>query len=374
MRIGFDAKRAFFNRSGLGNYSRNTIIQLVDAFPDNSYHLYTPSKENIISFIDDKSITVSTPESFIGQKLKSAWRSLWLGRQLKNDKVELFHGLSNELPKDICKSGVKSVVTIHDLIFMRHPEWYKPADRKIYKAKFSFSAKAADKVIAISEQTKSDLVEFLNIDENKIEIVYQGCHPIYRQKVVNALNKVVIKKYNLPENYILYVGTIEERKNALNIVKAIHEGNIETPLVIIGKPTPYTERIHQYILENDLSDRVKLFHNVPLEDLPSLYQMANLFVYPSTFEGFGIPILEALYSGIPVITSKGGCFKEAGGKYSKYVDPKDIDELANAIKEVLGDKQLQVKMITKGLVHAQKFNNNDIANNIMSVYKKALNT
>ncbi|HBX51961.1 MAG: hypothetical protein A2275_01650 [Bacteroidetes bacterium RIFOXYA12_FULL_35_11] len=368
MIIGFDAKRAFFNTSGLGNYSRNTIKLLSKYYNENTYFLYSPSLKNKINFIDSPNVIFKKPDSLIGNSFKSYWRSFLLTQQLEKDNINIYHGLSNELPSKINKSKIKSVVTIHDLIFLRYPNLYKKIDREIYKKKFQYSCFAADKIIAVSNQTKADIVNFLNINESKIEVVYQGCNLIFKKKVDNFEKENILNKYKLPAQYILYVGTIEQRKNLLNLIKAVHIGCINIPIVAIGKPTAYINKIKEYISINKLEKRVFLYHNVSIEELPVFYQMAEMFVYPSTFEGFGIPIIEAMYSGIPVITSRGGCFSEAGGKNSIYIDPENIEEILSAIKNVASDPILKQKMIKTGLEHANNFNEDVIANNLMSVY------
>ena len=368
MKIGFDAKRAFYNYSGLGNYSRNVIKSLHQSFPHNEYHLYTPSLKNAISFIENSNIFIHTPSKTPGQILKSYWRSFILKNELIKDNIELYHGLSNELPSNISESRIKTIVTIHDLIFIRYPELYKPIDREIYTRKFKYASKVANKVIAVSTQTKKDLIDFFNIREEKIEVIYQGCDEIFKQEFSQSEKEKITKKYNLPSEYILYVGTIEERKNLLTIVKALHQGNIDIPLIIIGKTTKYLKQVVNYICSNMVENTIFL-KAIPLEDLPVIYQSARLFIYPSVFEGFGIPILEALQSNTPVITSKGGCFEEVGGKYSIYVDPMNVDEMIEAIKKVLSDKNLQNKMKSEGYKHAQQFSNSLIAEKIMALYK-----
>lgn len=371
MKIGFDAKRAFYNYSGLGNYSRNVIKSLQQSFPKNEYHLYTPSLKNAISFIENDNVYIHTPSKTSGQILKSYWRSFMLKNELINDNIDLYHGLSNELPSNISESKFKSVVTIHDLIFIRYPDLYKPIDREIYTRKFKYAGKTANKIIAVSTQTKNDLINFFNINEDKIEVIYQGCDELFKQEISLLEKERIIKKYNLPSEYILYVGTIEERKNLLTIVKALHQGNIDIPLIIIGKTTKYLKQVVNYICSNMLENTIFL-KAIPLEDLPAIYQLANLFIYPSVFEGFGIPILEALQSNVPVITSKGGCFEEVGGKHTIYVNPMDVDDMIEAIKKVLSDKTLQNKMKIEGLKHAQQFSNSLIAEKIMALYKSLL--
>ncbi len=370
MLIGFDSKRAFYNRSGLGNYSRSTIELLSKYKPDNKYILYTPKITNSIQFIDNENVTTVIPDGFLRKKLSSYWRSFSLGKTIRKDKIDVYHGLSNELPKDIQKSGAKLVVTIHDLIFLRFPELYKYIDRKIYYNKFKFSCDAADKIIAISEQTKADIINYFNINENKIDVVYQGCSPIFYNKIDIEKRNNILSEYKLPKKYILYVGTIEERKNVLSVIKALHMGGIDIPLVILGKPSPYYEKIKEYISKHNMDKQVSIFHSMPFKHFPEIYQSALLMIYPSIFEGFGIPILESLNSGTPVITSKGGCFSETGGNSAYYVNPLDIHEISEAIKKVAKDEKLRRKMISSGYEHAAKFREESIADNLMNVYLK----
>jgi len=372
MRIGFDAKRAFYNRSGLGNYSRDIIKSLHQYFPDNDYHLYTPSLKKSISFIDSERIKICTPAIKSGKILGGYWRSVLLRYRLQKDKIDLYHGLSNELPFKIHKSKVKSIVTIHDLIFMRYPQWYKTIDRKIYETKFRYSSRLADRIIAVSKQTKSDLIQYFNIDEEKIRVINQGCNELFTNILTNDQKFPVMKKYDLPREYILYVGTIEERKNLLQIVKAIHQYKIDIPLIAIGKSTKYTDQVNEYVRRHQLKN-IRILHNILMDDLPAIYQNARLFIYPSIFEGFGIPILEALWSKVPVITAKGGCFDEVGGPSTLYVDPLNVDELGEAIIRVLSDKNLSNTMVENGYVHAQKFSNMIIAQQVMDLYQEVVN-
>jgi glycosyltransferase involved in cell wall biosynthesis len=255
---------------------------------------------------------------------------------------------------------------------MRFPHWYPVIDRRIYRKKTVYSCLQADRIVAISRQTKSDIIEFYRIDKDRINVVYQGCDPIFSHILKKKEIKMVLSKYNLPSQYMLYVGTIEERKNLLGLITAIEIGSIDIPLVVVGRPTAYADKVKSYITRKSI-ENILFLDRVPSRDLPALYQKAMLFIYPSQFEGFGLPILEALTSGTPVITSKGSCFSEAGGKHTLYVDPSNIDELSDAIDRVLSDSSLRNKMIEKGLKYAGKFNQEAMAHSIMKVYEKALN-
>jgi len=371
MNIGFDAKRAFFNYSGLGNYSRNIILYLQKFYPDHTYHLYVPRKREGIGDNLEQNQQIHFPSSWIGKKFSSFWRSYWLPGRIEADGLDLYHGLSNEIPFGIHKKKIKTVVTIHDLIFLRYPEWYPSVDRKIYLRKSRYSCQAADRIIAISEQTKQDIIEFYGTEADKIKVIYQGCDPSYYEEVISLKRTEVQQKYGLPGEYLLNVGTIEKRKNLLVLVQALHNRKIHMPLVVVGRPTPYADEVKDYIRQHGL-ENIYFLENVPSEDLPALYQMSALFIYPSQFEGFGIPILEALNSKVPVITSKGGCFAEAGGEHSMYAGPGNVDELGEAIEKVLNDSELRKTMIEKGHEYALKFREDIIAKNIIKVYEEVV--
>src|SRR5581483_8496685 len=172
MRIGYDAKRAFLNRTGLGNYSRWLIQSLALYHPQNHYYLYTPKLKpgNNIDF--PSVVRTILPKSKL---FTSWWRSSGIVQDLLRDKIDLYHGLSHELPAGIGKTGIKSVVTVHDLIFMRFPQYFSWINRVIYGAKLKYACQAADKIIAISDRTKQDIIELIGISPDKIEVVYQGC-------------------------------------------------------------------------------------------------------------------------------------------------------------------------------------------------------
>lgn len=371
MKIGFDAKRAFFNRSGLGNYSRNLLRALSLYYPDNQYLLYTTSKNTSLFNLTDQNFIIKEPSGFLNKRLKSYWRSFSLTKQVKRDELNLFHGLSHELPYNIHKSGIKTVVTIHDLIFLRFPGLYKTFDRRIYLKKFTHACKIADLIIAVSKQTSNDIQEFFGVDKSLIEVIYQGCNPVFSKEFDDSEKEGIRIKYGFPESYILYVGSIEERKNLLSLIKAINIGKIKLPLVVIGGKTKYFKRIKKFIDQNKIEE-IYFLETILNEDLPAIYQLAEVFIYPSVFEGFGIPIIEALYSKTPVITSKNGCFPEAGGPSSVYVDPNNIEEMAEAIKKVIEDSELRQRMIKNGFEYAQNFNDDKVAKNIINSYQKVL--
>lgn len=371
MKIGFEAKRVFHNKTGLGNYSRDLIRVLSEFFPENSYNLYNPKHSNKNKFeTNNVNVFEKLPKSIFYKKFKNLWRQFGIKNDLVQDKIEIFHGLSGEIPFGLKSRNIKSVVTIHDLIFIQLPHLYSFFDRKIHFYKFQKAAKNADIIIAISQQTKKDIIQFLKVDANKIKVVYQGCNQVFKNDFTDFQLQIVKQKFDLPNDFVLNVGTIESRKNAFLIVKAIK--NIQTVLVIVGKETAYSNEIKQYIFENKLENKVIFLKGLSLEELAILYKLAKIFIYPSFYEGFGIPIIEALYSKTPVITSIGGVFPEAAGPNSIFVNPESVIEMENAISKLLNDDLLRKEMSEKGFDFAQQFNDENIANEYMNIYKSLL--
>ena len=304
--------------------------------------------------------------------MHSLWRTFGITKEAGKRHLDLYHGLSHELPVGIEKAHIPTVVTMHDLIFIRHPELYSFFDRKSYKTKYLRSCRVADHIIAVSQQTKNDLMELWQIEEDKISVVYQGCHPHFCKQVTEEQKETTKKKYKLPEFYLLNVGAIEPRKNQMLILKALKAGAIDMPLVIAGRKTEYIAELKQFITQQQLENRVILLPNIDFNDLPALYQNAFLFIYPSQYEGFGIPIVEALQSGLPVIATKGSCLEESGGPDSRYVSPNDATELAEQIMIVANNNELRNSMIERGKNYAMRFSDHAIANNMMQIYKNLI--
>lgn len=377
MKIGFDAKRAFHNFRGLGNYSRDLLSGLARYSQGDDLFLFTPEfdDERAVKWLDQyKKFNVVTPQSFLDKKIPSLWRSFKLADELKKYDLDIFHGLSHELPSGIEKTGISSVVTIHDLIFMRYPNFFPWVDRQVYLKKIKYACEYADIVVAICEQTKEDLINFLKVDEKKIRVVYQSCNPRFYTPLDEEKIRHTLSHYGIGKDFILNVGAIEPRKNALTLVKAYAhlKKSINLDLVLIGNGKEYKREIENFIQSQGLEGRVKILTNVSNSDLPAIYQAAKLFCYPSLFEGFGIPIIEALFSKVPVITSKGSCFPEAGGPNSIYIESENVEELTHAIERVLTDKDLSYSMIENGRNYVEKFHRSFTTDNLVSVYKELI--
>ena len=371
--VGFDAKRVVRNGTGLGAYGRNLVNDLAALYPNAQLLLYAPDagREDLARQVKSApNLRMVYPKNAKNALKKAAWRSGGVVKDLLRDGVQVFHGLSGELPKGVKHAGIDAVVTIHDLIFMRYPKLYSFFDRKIHYRKFLYAAQHSEHIIAISEQTKQDIISYLGISEEKITVVYQGCHRAFKKIYTETQKETIRKKYHLPEKFVLNVGAIEPRKNALEIVKAI-EPLRDISLVLVGKQTAYYQQIEAYCEAHQLKDRVQALSNVPMEDLAIIYQLAEVFCYPSIFEGFGIPIIEALFSKTPVISSQGSCFAEAGGTHSVYVNLQNAEkEIRKAIVSITTDEELRRQMVEEGYRHAQHFTDEAVFENLMKVYKK----
>lgn len=376
MNIAFDAKRITHNRTGLGNYSRFLVKALAEYSPENNYLLLSPSvgqRELYADLLEYRSLSLRTPRSPLGKPFSSLWRNWGIGHSLSEHKIDLYHGLSNELPIGLYKSRrVGTVVTIHDLAFVRCPEFYKPADRLLYRFKYGASARNADHVIAISHATKRDVVEIFGVPEERISVVYQGCATRYAHIAPEA-EAEARRQYGLSGRYLLFVGSIEERKNLKLVVQALSLlEDREISLVAVGKRTPYCAIVEAEARRLGVRSRVQLLHGVSDNMLSGLYRGAEVFVYPSRLEGFGIPLIEALQAGTPVIGATGSCLEEAAGPDSLYTDPDDADMLASMISQLLASEELRDRLVSRGQLYIQRFSPKTIARELRGIYERVL--
>lgn len=327
-RIAFDAKRLFHNSTGLGNYSRTLVQHLAQTCPDDyEIHLYTPrpASDRSPSF-DQSGMHLHTA----GRQPSAWWRTVGIVRDLQQHGIQLYHGLSHELPYGIHRTPIKTVLTVHDLIFRLHPEQYKPLDRWIYERKLRYACRAADAIVAISAHTKHDLVQHYGVSPDKVHVIYQTCDPAFAERQGAPLPA------HAPARFMLYVGSIIERKNLLTLVQAIALLPDDTPpLIVVGQSSRYGEQVKAYVAAHGLEERVQFWADVNNDLLRTLYRRAELFIYPSLYEGFGIPVIEAIYSRTPVLTTSQSALPEAGGPYSYYTDGRDPSDMASRIAHIL---------------------------------------
>lgn len=379
MHIAFDAKRAYHNTTGLGHYSRTLIRLLAQHFPQHEYYLYNPRASSTFQ-LGGANLHQVLPRDPFSRMFTSAWRSSWVKKDLCRDRIQLYHGLSHEIPIGLQQTGIPSVVTIHDLIHERYPEQYTAIDNKIYSKKFRYACAQANHIIAISQQTRQDIIDFYQVPAEKITVCYQSCSPSFAITVPDSERQRIARKYGLPPEFFLYVGSIIERKNLLNICKAIYllRHELQIPLVVIGDGGKYKQQVKDFIRQHHLESRIIFLAEgtmardidyVTGKDLPAIYQSATCLIYPSFFEGFGIPVLEALWSRLPVITSNVSCLPEAGGEAAFYVNPNSAEEMAAGMKLIHRDKSTAQSMSERGWQHAQSFEPAKYARRMMDIYE-----
>ncbi len=254
MRIGYDAKRAFTNFTGLGNYSRDTIRILSSFFNKNNYILYTPNNKlnDRLDFLKYQSnISIRSPQKLLDKIFSSYWRTKNILNDIEKDNIDIYHGLSHEIPIGIEDTKIKTIVTIHDLIYLRYPNLFSSVDLKIYDKKFRSACKRADKIIAVSKQTKKDIINYFSIDEQKIEVIYQGCNKAFKKSDYDNY-ELIKNKFGLFDEYLLYVGSIEERKNLLTLLEALKDIP-RKKLIIIGDGNNYKKKCVSFINNNNLN-------------------------------------------------------------------------------------------------------------------------
>ena len=371
MNIGFDAKRFFLNRSGLGNYSRWLVNGLLKRYPQESYHLYTPQVNNTEQINELNNLNSNVKIHFPSNLFKTFWRTKGIKKDLLRHSIGVYHGLSNEIPYGIEKTSIKSIVTIHDLIFKIHPEFYNPIDRKIYDTKFKSACERADKIVAISEHTRQLIVDLYQIPTEKTEVIYMDTLPVFHQ-TAEANDLLMIKaKYGINRPFFLNVGSGGGRKNHPRLCKAYAEvsGKIEQDLVIVGKKGNDYEQISKIIKDHKLQDRIHWFEHVSDFELYHLYNLSYATLYPSLYEGFGIPIIESFRCGKPVLTSYGSSLEEVAGNAGLKCDPLSTEDMATNIA-LLTEKSTYESLTSLIPLELQRFDNQNLIDKYYKVYNE----
>jgi glycosyltransferase involved in cell wall biosynthesis len=286
-------------------------------------------------------------------------------REIKTEGCDIYHGLSHELPIGIHRSGAKSVVTIHDLIFKTDPHLYPIFDRLVYDLKWKHSCRKANIIITVSEHTKKDLCSHYKIAPEKIKVI----PPPIADNIVISDSKVVAKRYSLPKLFYLAVGSLTLRKNLSSILQAMlmMEEKNRIPLIIVGRG-PQENQLKDFVTRNKLQQLVFFVGHIPDVELPHFYRLAFGLIYPSFYEGFGIPIVESLQHKRPVITSNTSSMPEAAGPGALLINPHQPDEIAESMLKLLTDQKCYDRLVAQGFNHAQKFAPKKIAASLHEVY------
>jgi len=374
--IGFDGKRAVENMTGLGNYSRVVAGTLSALYPDNRYILMAPrlrDNPRLEPLLMRGNITLHTPAGAVARRLPALWRSAGMVSDMGALGLDIYHGLSNELPLTAAMAPCPTVVTIHDLIWRRSPRDYSAVDRRLYELKYRRSARLATRIIAISECTRRDIVADWGIDPAKIDVIYQGCDPIFSRPVTYDDRERVRRTYSLPARYIITVGTVQPRKNQLLAVRALAHLPADVELLVVGgSARGYRAEIERYAAGQGLAGRIRWLSGIPFADLPALYALAGLSSYTSRYEGFGLPLVESLSVGTPAIACTGSCLEEAAGEGAIYVGPDDVRAYAEAAAAILAHTHVHDRLAARGRRHVAQFTPTSLAEKTMQTYTKAI--
>ena len=367
MLIGIDASRSVAQeRTGTENYSLNLIRHLLALQSDHHYRLYfnRPPTYNLQPATCNLRI----------MPFPRLWTHLRLSWEMARHPPDLLFVPAHVLP---IVHPRRSVVTVHDLGYLYYPEAHRLLDRLYLDLSTRYNARAATHLIADSSATKRDLSERYGVEPAKITVVYPGYdvtvfQPVRDEKAI----EVVKAQYGIAGDYILFVGTLQPRKNLTRLVKTFSLSNIQYPisniqLVIAGKKGWLYEEIFQQVEKLGLEGRVVFTGYVPEGDLPALLSGARLFVFPSLYEGFGLPVLEAMACGTPVVCSNTSSLPEVAEDAAVLVDPLDVEGLAAAIGRVLGDEELRAKLIERGFEQAREFSWDRCARETLDVLESA---
>jgi len=385
MKIAFDWSLAHGRRAGIGQYSYNLANALGAVDRENEYILYVLITASKRVAMEDGSLTAPPGNFHIRYQtipfpfqlfryvkapiLGAKFREYMLGPI----DADIVHSNTFCVPRFRDKNK-RLVVTIYDLTVITHPECHQRFNVKHCKKGIEDAIKYADAIIAISEHTKKDLMDIAGAPEDLITVTPLAPAPDLKPTADKKTLEKVRQKYKLPDKYILFLGSLEPRKNVVTLIKSYarlaEEYKKEARLVIAGAKGWLNSPVHDTLKRLGLMERTAFTGYVDSEDLPALYSMARCFVYPSLYEGFGLPVLEAMACGAPVITSNTSSMPEVAGTAARLVDPLDEGELTEALEEILGSKAIREEMRKKGFLQAKKFSWEQCAEKTLQVYKK----
>lgn len=376
-RIGISAHLLTFAHTYRNAGSSAYIYHLLQQLPR------IPSRHHFVVFTnaDRGQLAAASAPRFrlIGSRLhteRPSQRILWeqtaLPALLARERLDLVHGTLNVLPLARTTPGV---VTIHDVSFLLFPERFLPAKRRYLTTLTRLSARGARRVVASSENTKRDVIRLLDVPEERVRVVYLGVEDRFRQVPPPGALAAFRAEHDLPEQFFLYVGTLEPRKNLVRLLDAYAEARrlgVEWPLVLAGGKGWLFEEIFSRVGDLGLAEAVRFPGYVLYEDLPLWYNAASAFVYPSLYEGFGLPVAEAMACGCPVLTARNSSLPEVAGDAAILVEGEDTAALCRGLLRLAGDGALRADLAARGPVQAARFQWRDTATQMMSIYDEVL--
>ncbi len=372
MRVGIDATAVPMQRTGAGNYIVNLARTVGQVDSANEYVVFGKSMHEA-----DLSPNGGIPnvrfirQDFASRGARLAWEQVGLPRQVRALQLDVLHSPHYTMP---LRHAARSVVTFCDMTFVLHPDLHQRVKRIFFPTMMRLSARRADRLIAISESTRDDLVRMWNVDRSKVTAIPLAADAEFRPRSPEEIAEACGRYGLRPGDYILYVGMLEPRKNVDRLVEAfgtVANGLPDVDLVIAGRRGWMYDQIFARVEALGLRDRVRFTGYVPSQDLPALYGGARLFSYPSRYEGFGLPVLEAMSCGAPVVTTSVSSMPEVAGDAAILVAPDDVAGLAAALLRVSSDAACRDDLRCRGLARAKTFSWERCARETIAVYEAA---
>ncbi|MDD5566797.1 MAG: glycosyltransferase family 1 protein [Patescibacteria group bacterium] len=372
MRIGIDC-RTILNpktgeRAGVGHYSYYLVKNLLALDKKNEYVLFFDYRFKDPREFQQRNVKIRYfPFSQYKKFLPFSYSHMLITAFLNREKLDIFHSPANVIPYTYSRP---SIVTVHDLAIYRHPEWFPRGQKFSVSILVPHSLQRARRIIGVSQATKNDIVKIFKIPEGKIKVIHEGM----KLEKCPGDAKGLGKKYGLPGQYLLYVGTLEPRKNLVRLVSAYHnliarqKHLVKYKLVLAGHRGWQSDLIFKKIKELGLTNQVAYLNYIPHLDKLALIKNATAFVFPTLYEGFGLPVLEAMCLGTPVITSNVASIPEVAGQAAFLINPRNERELTEAMRKVLNSDSLRQRMSSAGLVQAKKFSWHKCAEETLKVY------
>lgn len=378
MKIGIDA-RTILNPAqeetpGVGHYASNLIRTLLEIDKKNQYVLFFDrriSDEDLSRFQKAKAKVKYFPFHQYKKFLPGVYSELLIAAAIKKEKLDIFHSPKHALP--LAYRG-KCLITVHDLAVFKRPQLFSKKGVSQAKKALASTLKKCQKIIAVSQATKNDINEIFKIPKNKIEIINNGLDKIFHRVPSEKETRKVLDKYKISGKYILFLGTLEPRRNIPRLLEAYlslkQREPLDCKLVLAGKEGWLASEFRQMVSDFGLKEDVIFTGYVPPQELNSLLRKAEVFIFPSLCEGFGMSVIEAMAAGLPVIASNVSSLPEVADKAALFVNPYDIKGMAEAIRKLLKNKGLRKRLIEKGKKNSQRFNWQKCAHQTLAVYKK----
>jgi len=369
MKVGIDIHSIGSHKGGNETYYRELIKELADVGSDHDFLLYYTHAETAQQ--------VPAHHRFTLKRLSPANPLLripvGIPQRASADRLDLYHAQFIVPPFLRCKT----VTSIFDIAYERVPDLFHPAQRAWLKVLIPWSARRADHILTLSEHSKKDIVEAYGIAEDKITVTHLAASDAFVPYNKEKSRERLAQRYGIEGEFILYLGRLQARKNLARLVEAyalVRKAGFAQTLVIAGKRDFLFEPVQARIKELTLEEHVLLPGYVHAEDVPIFYSAAEVFVYPSLYEGFGLPVIEAMSCGVPVITSRGSSLEEVAGNAALSIDPLDVEAIVQAIVKVLGDSELRRQLSKAGLARSKQFNYKDAARQTVAVYERVMGT